>query len=103
MYLSTQRFLKAFAAIDAANSTDPKKIVVEGKELPSELVYSRWMTETLEQYEPDAPESVYLAARAHHIRRWMIPRNSYANGRLGYLQWRTALSSFHAKQVAQIL
>src|ERR1043166_8647490 len=67
MYLSTERFLKAFAAIDAANSADPSRITVDGANVPAELAYSRWMTQALEEFQPDAPEEVYLAARAQHI------------------------------------
>jgi len=44
-----------------------------------------------------------LAARCQHIRRWQIPRESYATGRVGYLQWRTQLARFHADTAAQLL
>lgn len=100
---ASDRFNLALAALDGANAADPGRVVINGQEFPAELIYSQWMSETLEKFAPDAPEPLRLAARAYHIRRWMIPRGSYARGRLGYLQWRTALSSFHAKQAARIL
>ena len=33
-------------------------------------------------------ETLLLAARAHHLRRWELPRDSYPVGRAGYLRWR---------------
>jgi hypothetical protein len=44
-----------------------------------------------------------LAARAHHIRRWEIPRDSYPEGRAGYLRWRRDLKERHASAVAEVL
>ena len=39
--------------------------------------------------DPAATEAQVLAARAHHLRRWVVPRTSYPEGRAGYLRWRT--------------
>ena len=52
---------------------------------------------------PDADEPLLLAARAHHIRRWTIPRDDYPSGRHGYLRWRTALHAMHAAEVGRVL
>src|SRR5205823_2394349 len=84
-------------------AADPNKVMVEGQDRPAELLYSQWMTTALASFAPEASEALRLAARAYHIRRWTIPRGSYARGRLGYLQWRTALASLHAKQASKIL
>jgi hypothetical protein len=88
------RFDAAIAKIDAANSADP-----HGKELP----YGRRMTECLERFEPGAPEALRLAARAQHIRRWEIPRDSFPMDRKGYLEWRKKLYGFHADVTERIL
>ena len=48
-------------------------------------------------------EALLLAARAHHIRRWEVPRSSYPEGRGGYLRWRIGLHDFHANIAAEIL
>jgi hypothetical protein len=61
------------------------------------------MTHWLDKLYPDAGEALKLAARAQHIRRWKIPRNSYPMDRAGYHRWRTALYSFHADEAAKIL
>lgn len=52
---------------------------------------------------PDASEALRLAARAQHIGRWKIPRDSYPEGRNGYLKWRADLARFHADTTGAIL
>jgi hypothetical protein len=71
--------------------------------IPKELLYARRMSERLDAFAPQAPEAVRLAARAQHIRRWEVPRESYPEGRAGYLQWRTDLYKRHAYISGQIL
>src|SRR5262249_52630810 len=57
----------------------------------------------VDRLAPDASEALRLAARAHHLRRWTIPRSSYPSGRPGYLRWRRALHEQHAREVAELL
>lgn len=54
-------------------------------------------------FEPNASEEVQIAAKAQHICRWKIARESYPMDRVGYLKWREDLKKFHAKLTAQIL
>src|SRR5438067_12570347 len=61
------------------------------------------MTDWVRRLDPEATDAQLLAARAHHLRRWSIPRSSYPEGRSGYLRWRTALKKQHADDVAAIL
>lgn len=93
----------AVAAIDAANADDPETIVVRGKRRPKELAHAELMTEWVRTLDPDADDAQLLAARAHHLRRWTLPRSSYPEGRAGYLRWRTALRKQHSAEVAEIL
>ena len=97
------RFRAALARFDAANAEDPNREEVGGAEQPRELVYAQRMTETLEQFAPDASEAVRLAARCQHIRRWTAPRDTYPDGRDGYRRWRTDLARFHADTAGAIL
>jgi hypothetical protein len=97
------RFERAIAAIDAANADDPHTIEVRGEVRPKELAHAALMTEWLARLDPDADEAQRLAARAHHLRRWTLPRSSYPEGRAAYLRWRTALKKQHAEDVAAIL
>lgn len=98
-----RRLAQAFAAIDAANGADPARIMVRGEERPKELAHAELVTEWVRRLEPEAGEALLLAARAHHLRRWTIPRATYPEGRSGYLRWRKALHEQHAKEVAEIL
>jgi hypothetical protein len=52
---------------------------------------------------PEPSEALRLAARAQHLQRWVIPRESYPGGRKGYHQWRTALARYHAEKAGAIL
>ena len=94
---------EAFRRFDEANAEDPNREVVDGEALPKELVYAQRMTRRLDAFAPGAPETVKLAARAQHIRRWEVPRDDYAEGRAGYLKWRTDLYKRHGDIAAQIM
>ena len=97
------RLAAAIAAIDAANAEDPNVIVVDGVGRPKEQAHAEMMTEWVRRLDPDCSEEQLLAARAHHLRRWTVPRDAYPEGRSGYLRWRTALKQQHAEDVAAIL
>jgi hypothetical protein len=97
------RLTTALATIDAANADDPNVMVVDGVERPKELAHAELMTHWVRTLDPDCSEEQVLAARAHHLRRWTIPRASYPEGRSGYLKWRTALKRQHADEVGTIL
>jgi hypothetical protein len=94
-----ERLSKVFAAIDLANSKDP----LSGGERPRAVLYGERMTAVLDQFEPAASEELQIAARAQHIERWVIPRESYDEGRIGYLKWRKDLQHHHAKRMAEIM
>jgi hypothetical protein len=98
-----ERLASAVAAIDAANADDPATIVVDGVERPKEQAHAEMMTAWVQRLDPDADDAQLLAARAHHLRRWIVPRAEYPDGRAGYLRWRTAQKKRHADDVAGIL
>ena len=97
------RFDQAIAAIDSANADDPFTLTVDGEALPKETTHAEMMTRWVRALDPEASEELLLAARAHHIRRWMIPRSSFPAGRTAYLRWRRALHAVHAELTAAIL
>jgi len=99
----SSKLAQALTAIDAANAADPNVITYGGEEQPKELCHSRLATEWLDRLAPEATEAQKLAARAHHLRRWEIPRDSYPKDRAGYLRWRTELGRFHAEETAKLL
>jgi hypothetical protein len=94
---------RALAAIDAANADDPHEIVIRGERRPKELGHAELASEWLRCMRPDADEALVLAVRAHHLRRWAVPRSAYPEGRAGYLRWRTALKNLHATEAGRIL
>ena len=98
-----ERFERAIAAIDAANADDPFTLTIEGVALPKEQTHAEMMTRWVSELDPQASEELLLAARAHHIRRWLIPRSTFPAGRAAYLRWRRALHSVHAELTAAIL
>lgn len=53
--------------------------------------------------DPAASDALRLAARAHHLRRWALPRSDYPEGRAGYLRWRKAQRDRHARDLVTIL
>lgn len=99
----SELFAKAAEKIDEANSQDPKMEMVDGQEVPSEVIYGQRMSARLNEYVPDASEQLQLACRGQHIRRWEIPRKDYPMDRKGYNQWRIALYSYHAEKTGEIL
>jgi hypothetical protein len=97
------RFDRAIRAIDASNAQDPTRIVVRGELRPKELAHSELVTEWVHALDAEPDEALLLAARAHHLRRWTVPRSSYPGGRAGYLRWRQTLHARHADDVAELL
>lgn len=92
--MTDERFNRVIRLIDEANGNDPQGEAME---------YGRRMSRCLEEFAPDVSEALRLAARAQHIRRWEIPRETYPMDRKGYHLWRTRLYGFHADAAEQIL
>src|SRR2546427_4035077 len=103
MRVSDERLRTALTAVAAANAGDPHTILVRGRRRPKEQAHAELVSEWIAVLAPRASEALQLAGRAHHLRRWAIPRAEYPDGREGYLRWRRALHDFHADQVAAIL
>ena len=88
------RFAAAIERFDALNAQDPNR---------KELLYAQRMTDWLARLAPDASIPLQLAARAQHLMRWHIPRDSFPKDRAGYIRWRTTLYDFHADKAADVL
>lgn len=97
------RFQRAIDLIDLANGGDPNLIETADGPRPKELVHAELLTRWIRELDAAPSEPLLLAARGHHIRRWVMPRSSYAKGRSAYLQWRRDLHRFHAEEVGAIL
>jgi hypothetical protein len=101
--VESERFRHALAAIDAANADDPQEIVVRGARRKKELAHAELVSEWVARLAPDASEALRLAARAHHVRRWEIARETQPPDRAGYHRWRKALQQHHAEIAGRLL
>lgn len=93
---------KAVGLIDEAHAEDPNKITADGNEIAYELHYAKKMSHYLSLRSPNASETLRLAIRSQHFRRWEVPRSSYPMTRIGYHSWRTFLKKRQADQTAKI-
>ena len=87
------------AAIDAVNAGDPRVHDTE----PLALAQGRMAEAWVARLDPDASVALRLAARAHHLRRWELPRSDYPEGRAGYLRWRRTQTGRHGRDLVAIL
>ncbi len=101
--MDSDRLTTVVRLIDAANAEDPRTIDVDGEAQPAELIYGERMSHALNLFHPDAAEVLQIAARAQHIERWTSPRNSYPDGRVGYLKWRKDLKDHHARRTGELM
>ena len=101
MPLTKERYRAAVAAIDAANAEDPNTLV--GSSEPLALAQGVAATRWARRLAIHPSEELLLAARAHHLRRWEVPRATYPEGRTGYLKWRADRKDAHARDAAEIL
>jgi len=97
------RLQAAIDAIDAENAADPKRIEIRGEKRPKELAHAVLASDWVRKLDPEASDPLLLAARAHHIRRWEVPREDYPDGKAGYHRWRRELQKRHAGHVGRIL
>jgi hypothetical protein len=99
----TPRYDAAASAIDQANAADPNIVEVRGQRVALALIHGQLAAEWIARLVTEPDEPLLLAARAHHLRRWELPRDSYPAGRPGYLRWRRDQKARHATDVAAIL
>jgi hypothetical protein len=102
-FKTNERFTSAIRAFDALNAKDPHSVERDGESVPKELHDAQAMTRWVDAMYPDAGEVAHLAARCQHLCRWEVPRNSYPEGRTGYLKWRSDLKKMHAAKSTEVL
>jgi len=94
---------QAFTLFDAYNRNAPEQVIWNGEYYPSEYFYALRLYEWVKKLEVQAREPLLLASRSQHIGRWEIARNTYPEGRVGYLKWRSDLAKFHAQKASEIM
>ncbi|MDQ2075208.1 DUF4202 domain-containing protein [Marinimicrobium sp. ABcell2] len=100
---TSPQLLNTLAAFDTTNQEDPNTDFVNGIAVAKEYLYGVRMSECLQDFCPDASETLQLAARAQHIRRWDIPRADFPMDRAGYKKWRTRLGVYHGEVAGTIM
>lgn len=93
----------AFQQFDNYNKKDPNVFTWNKVAYPQEYFLALKLHEWVLKLEPDASEALLLASRSQHIGRWETPRESYPDGRDGYLKWRKDLALFHSEKAGAIM
>lgn len=93
-------YAKARALIDAAHAADPKS-TASGQ--PAELVYADRMEAWVKRHAPASSPLLELAARCQHLERWSVPRTTFPEGKVGYLNWRRSLYVKQATRAKELL
>ncbi|MBT4758146.1 MAG: DUF4202 domain-containing protein [Opitutae bacterium] len=102
MELST-KYTSVIELIDQANAADPNTIAYQGENYPKEELYAKRHLAWVLRLQPDAAESLRIAAKTQHICRWESPRSNYPMNRVGYLKWREDLKRFHAERAGMLM
>ena len=97
------RFHRAVLEIDLRNSGDPHFLRHHGHDHLKEQLHAELVTGWVWKLNHAPSETLLLAARAHHLRRWALAREDYPTGRAGYHQWRLALKELHATEAGEVL
>lgn len=98
--MTDPRFERALSAFRTVSAGDPEHLN-EGR--PRELVQAERLAAWIDKLEPHASEALRLAAHCQHLGRYLVPRSTYPEGRIGYLKWRSDLAKSHAQRSAEIL
>jgi tRNAThr (cytosine32-N3)-methyltransferase len=93
-------YAQARQSIDDAHAADPRR-TADGQ--AAELVYADRMENWVARLVPDASPALRLAARAQHLERWQVPRESFPMDRPGYLRWRKSLYTKQAERARALL
>lgn len=101
--MDNTKFEKALELFDGYNSKDPNRYTWNGTVYPQELFFALQVYQWVTKLDNRASEALLLASRCQHIGRWEIPRETYPEGKAGYLNWRSNLSRYHAEKAAQLL
>lgn len=98
--MTDPRFEQALRAFQTVSAGDPEHLN-DGR--PRELVQAERLAAWIDRLEPQASEALRLAAHCQHLGRYLVPRSTYPEGRIGYLKWRSDLAKGHAQRSAGIL
>ena len=93
-------YARARTFIDAAHAADPAR-AADGR--AAELVYGERIEAWVVRLAPDAASHLRLAARCQHLERFLTPRTTFPEGKVGYLAWRRSLYTQQAERARTLL
>ena len=93
-------YARARELINAAHAADPTQ---DADGQPAELVYASRVEGWVLRLVPNAPPLLRLAALCQHLERWSVPRASFPEGKVGYLNWRKSLYGKQAARAKELL
>jgi hypothetical protein len=93
-------YARARQLIDAAHAADPAR-APDGR--AAELVYGERVEAWVARLVPDASPALRLAARSQHLERWLTPRTTFPEGKIGYLAWRRSLYVKQAERARTLM
>ena len=91
---------RARSLIDSAHAADPAR-APDGR--AAELVYADRVEAWVSKLIPGASPILLLAARSQHLERWLTPRATFPEGKVGYLNWRRSLYVKQADRARELL
>lgn len=104
-------FSKARELIDAAHATDPsgaEQLYADSVEAWAVRFLSSEFPSASSRFSsllvaPSSEELVRLGARCQHLERFKTPRDSFPEGKAGYLKWRRSLYVIQADRARELL
>ncbi|MCS6243061.1 MAG: DUF4202 domain-containing protein [Opitutus sp.] len=98
--MNDQPYALARSLIDSAHAADPAR-TPEGH--AAELIYADRVEAWVNRLDVAATLILRLAARCQHLERWLTPRATFPEGKVGYLSWRRSLYTKQAERARAIL
>lgn len=95
-----EAYARARQLIDSAHAADPTR-AADGR--AAELIYGERVEAWVARLIPDASPLLLLAARCQHLERWLTPRATFPEGKVGYLTWRRSLYVKQAERARELL
>jgi tRNAThr (cytosine32-N3)-methyltransferase len=95
-----EAYARARQFIDSAHAADPTR-AIDGR--AAEFIYGERVAAWVAHLVPDASPLLLLAARCQHLERWLTPRATFPEGKVGYLTWRRSLYVKQAERARELL
>jgi tRNAThr (cytosine32-N3)-methyltransferase len=95
-----EAYARARQLIDSAHAADPTR-AADGR--AAELIYGERVEAWVARLVPEASPLLLLAARCQHLERWLTPRATFPEGKIGYLTWRRSLYVKQAERARELL